>query len=71
MGLLLSVRFLLLGSVVSGCLALLPGGESWKVLGGCLAELRIKKRHKEKLSLWRRPLSNSVNLLCFNLTSLS
>lgn len=51
MDLLLSVCFLLLGSVVSGCLALLPGGESWNVLGGCLVELRIKKRQRETESL--------------------
>lgn len=50
--LLLAVGFLLLGSVVSGSLALLPGGESWKVLGGCLVELRIKQRHREKPSLY-------------------
>lgn len=40
-----------MGRMVSGGLALLPEGESWKVLGGHLVELSIKQRHREKLSL--------------------
>lgn len=68
--LLLTVEFLLLGSVVSGGLALLSGRESWKVLGGCLVELRIKQRHRKKPSLCCCPLSSCIKFLWFNLSSL-